>query len=135
MAESLSTEKVLSLEDTAEKLLVEGLGKMAKDTHGTFSCGGELTSLEQVQLVFENKTGALCKLLFPGLSDAEIQQLLEACSIASFGLGDQLVIDTSYRNSLKLDPEHFATSFHVANSLRLGCSKMEVRAIFELKVW
>ena len=81
-----------------------------------FTCGGELTSPDKIQLVYENTTGELHKVVFPEACNVDIQQLLDACSVASFGLNDQLVTDTNYRNSLRLDPDHFMTSFQVAST-------------------
>jgi hypothetical protein len=54
--------------------------------------------------------------VFPKASDADAQQLLDACTVASFGVNDQLrVTDTGYP-AVNLDPEHFTTSFHVADT-------------------
>ena len=54
--------------------------------------------------------------MFPSVNDADIQELLDACSISSFGRNDQLVTDTNYRSSVKLDTDHFVTSFQLANT-------------------
>ena len=105
-----------SLEATAEKKILESLGTLAESLSCRFSCGGELSSPDKIQLVYENKDGELRKVVLPGASDADVQQLLDACTVASFGVNDQLVTDTSYRNAVKLDPEHFTTSFHVADT-------------------
>ena len=106
----------MSLASAAEKTVAESLGKLLESFSCRIPCSGELTSPDKIQLVYENCTGELHKIVFPGASDADIPQLLDACSVASFGRNDQLVTDTNYRNSVKLDPDHFMTSFQVANS-------------------
>ena len=106
----------VTLASAAEKTVAESLGKLAESFSCRFTYGGELTSPDKIKLVYENTTGEHHKVVFPGASDADIQQLLDACSVASFGRNDQLVTDTNYRNSLKLDPDHFTTSFQVANT-------------------
>ena len=104
------------LASAAERTVAQSLGDLAESLSCRFTCGGELTSPDRIQLVYENTTGELHKVVFPGASDVDIQQLLDACSVASFGRNDQLVTDTNYRNSLKLDPNNFMTSFQVANT-------------------
>lgn len=106
----------MTLASTAEETVIENLGKLAESLSCRFTCGGELTSPDKIQLVYGNNAGELHKMVFPGASDAGIQQLLDVCSIASFGHNDQLVTDTTYRNSFKLDPENFMTSFQVAST-------------------
>ena len=113
-AESVADTK--NLASAAEETVVKSLGKLAESLSHRFSCGDELSSPDRIQLVYENKAGELRKMLFPGASDDDIQQLIDACSVASFGVNDQLVTDTSYRNALKLDPDHFTTSFQVADT-------------------
>ena len=103
------------LASAAEKTVAESLGKLAESFSCRFTCGGELT-FDKIQLVYENTTGEMHKIVFPGASDVNIQQLLDAGSVASFGRNGQLVTDTNYRNSLKLDSDHFTTSFQVANT-------------------
>ena len=100
----------------ASDAVVDNLGKLAESLSCRFTCGGELTSPDTIQLAYGNRAGGLNKVVFPGASDADIQQLLDACSVASFGVNDQLVTDKNYRNSLKLDPDNFMTSFQVAST-------------------
>ncbi|KAE8314353.1 hypothetical protein BDV41DRAFT_534150 [Aspergillus transmontanensis] len=47
-------------------------------------------------------------------SPAVLQHLITSCDPASFGRGQEDVMDLSYRRAGKLDPENFATSFHPA---------------------
>ena len=106
----------VNLASASEETVVENLGKLAESLSCRFTCGGELTSPDKIQLAYGNRAGELKKMVFPGVSEADIQQLLEACSVASFGLDDQLVTDINYRNALKLDPDNFMTSFQVAST-------------------
>ena len=109
---------------------VAGLGKLAESFSCGFACGGELTS-DKIQLVYENSTGEMHKGMFPAVSDADIQQLLDACSISSFGHNDHLVTDTNYRSSVKLDPDNFMTSFQVANT-PIQLAAMTMMQVFRL---
>ena len=113
--ESEAAADPVTLASAAERTVAQSLGDLAESFSCRFTCGGELTS-DKIQLVYENTTGELHKVVFPGASDVDIQQLLDACSVASFGRNDQLVTDTNYRNSLKLDPDNFMTSFQVAST-------------------
>ena len=67
-----------SFEATAEKV-VKCLGLCR------FSCGGELSSTDKFQLMYVKKDGKLCE-VFSEASDADVQQLLDACTFASFGV-------------------------------------------------
>ena len=115
MAAKSGAEK-MNLASAAEETVVENLGKLAESLSCRFTCGGELTSPDKIQLVYRKSASQLCEVVFPGASEADIQQLLDACSVASFGINDQLVTDTNYRNALKLDPDNFTTSFQVAST-------------------
>jgi hypothetical protein len=42
--------------------------------------------------------------------------LIDSCSPASFGLGNEAVTDKSYRDALKLEPDSFSTNFSPFNS-------------------
>lgn len=44
-----------------------------------------------------------------------LQQLVQACSPATFGRGGEDVLDTSYRKAGKLDEDKFLSSFHPAD--------------------
>ena len=51
------------------------------------------------------------QLVFPAPTEADLEPLLRAASVASFGLGSEQVTDPTYRNALKLDTEEFVTPF------------------------
>lgn len=108
--------EIKSLGTTAKDEIVKSLGELAESISSKFACGGELSSPDKVRLLYRNKSRELREVVFPDASDSEAQQLLDACSIASFGRGDQLVTDRSYRDALKLDPDNFATSFQVSDT-------------------
>ena len=46
----------VSLQDTAEKTIVESLGEQAKSIVSRFCCGGTLNFVEEVKLLFEKKS-------------------------------------------------------------------------------
>ncbi|KAJ5579842.1 uncharacterized protein N7459_005827 [Penicillium hispanicum] len=48
-------------------------------------------------------------------SDARLRQLVEDCEPASFGRGQETVMDPEYRKAGKLDTHRFVTSFHPAD--------------------
>ena len=53
---------------------------------------------------------------FPCEDESSIQELVDACAVASFGVGEKEVTDLSYRNALKLEPEKFVTSFQLCDT-------------------
>jgi hypothetical protein len=57
-----------------------------------------------------------CFTSLSGLDDnTAVQNLVRDCSAATFGRGEEEVLDKSYRDAVKLDPERFCTSFHPAD--------------------
>lgn len=44
-----------------------------------------------------------------------LQRLISNCDPASFGRGNQDVMDPEYRKAAKLNPDQFATNFHPAD--------------------
>lgn len=51
-----------------------------------------------------------------GLKHGDILKLVQVCQQATFGRGDQDVLDESYRKAWKLDTSEFATQFDVMSS-------------------
>ena len=74
----------------------------------------------KVQLNYLNKTGQWSGATFPGLEDADLQQILESSPVASFGRGKETVTDKSYHDACALDPEKFTTSFQLSDTDILG---------------
>ena len=108
---------VESLQSCSEASIMLNLGKMVEGITSTFCCGGEIDLPEGVQLVSKNPNGSWSSsaVAFPGTDPAVTQQLLDACSVASFGIGSKQVTDKQYRDALKLDPDMFMTTFQLCN--------------------
>ena len=106
------------LKTVAHDNIVLNLGKLAESIDSNFCCGGLLNSPDCVKLTYLEKTGdfTAAPVVFPGASEADVQQLLDAASVASFGIGSELVTDRSYRDAYKLDPDQFFTSFELCNT-------------------
>ena len=81
---------------------------------------GTLRKPTKVQLNYFNKTGQWSGATFPSLEDADLQQILESSTIASFGRGKETVTDKSIRDAYVLDPEKYSTSFHPFHAGILG---------------
>ncbi|KAJ1709359.1 hypothetical protein G4B11_001652 [Aspergillus flavus] len=99
----------------------------------SYACGGSIPigqttgpagehprSSGPVSIFWSIGNGSARHLSLPLSADAEdarpemLQQLIASCGPASFGRGQETVMDLSYRKAGKLDPENFATSFHPA---------------------
>ena len=109
----------VKLETTAHDKIVSNLGKLAESIYSKFCCGGMLDTPHTVKLAYLKKTGdseTSSPVVFPGASESDVQQLLDAASVASFGVGSELVTDRSYRDAYKLDPDRFFTSFEICNT-------------------
>ena len=59
---------------------------LAESLSCRFSCGGELSPTDKIQLMYVKRDTELHKVVFPEVSDADVQQLLDACTVASFGV-------------------------------------------------
>lgn len=70
-----------------------------------------------MQLNYLQNNGLWADLNFPGFQDSELQQLIQASSVASFGKGKEEVTDKAYRDAYALDPSKFLTSFQLSNSV------------------
>ena len=117
-----SSTEITSLEASAHEQVVKKLGELAESITSRFSCGGVLSSPSKVQLAFKQGSDewAAAGVVFPGADEAAIQQLLSACSVASFGMGSKKVTDKSYRDAFKLEPDRFATTFQLCDTPILG---------------
>ena len=60
-------------------------------------------------------------------------KLLEACSVASYGHKGKDVVDKSYRNAFKLEPDDFITSFHICSTPILQEIQSIIPAVVGLK--
>ena len=108
----------LNLQEICQETVVKNLGKTAGSIQCRFSCGGSLPQVKSVTVFFERKCGRTSQLSLPVdvANDKAMQQFLDTCSTASFGMGSQTVTDKSYRDALKLEPEIFATDFILAST-------------------
>ncbi|KAL2816979.1 hypothetical protein BJX63DRAFT_386943 [Aspergillus granulosus] len=108
----------------------------AQRATASFSCGGSIpihvdtdvarrkncTTSPPVTIFWGKKyDAAACKLVLPvdtSLPEASpdtLRHLVADCEAASFGRGQQDVIDPEYRKAAKLDTDQFATGFHPAD--------------------
>ena len=104
-----------SLQEQSTEAVITNLGKVAKGIECLFSCGGSVDA-NNILISYKTKAGNWSSqpLQLPGSTD--IQDLLDTCSIAGFGIGDQTVIDKNYRDALKLEPDSFTTNFNISNT-------------------
>ncbi|KAH9842211.1 P4Hc domain containing protein [Teratosphaeria destructans] len=104
--------------------LVTSISTQTKDA--TFACGGSIPvkknadtgdddddgSHSPVQIRFgEQDRGVLVTLPKDDTESEPLKKLLAACTPASFGRGQQEVLDDTYRKASKLDADRFATNF------------------------
>ena len=105
-----------SLQDMSETTIVMSLGQQARSIASRFCCGGMLSLEDDVKLAFEKSGDERSCVTFPVSDHKYLQELLDVCSAASFGLGEKQVTDKSYRDALKLEPERFQTSLQLCNT-------------------
>ncbi|KAJ9302233.1 hypothetical protein DTO271G3_1099 [Paecilomyces variotii] len=106
--------------------LVEG-----ENSSSSFACGGTIpiekddsehnSSCAPVNLFWKTGEDTQAQKLVLPLTDTQesnyslLQRLVDDCSPATFGRGDQDVLDPSYRMAGKLDTDKFASNFHPAD--------------------
>jgi len=110
--------EVTTLQKAALGKIVTSLGELASTIACRFCCGSTLTlgSPEHVNLVYEKSGRTWSSITFPGAEQADLQQLLGVCSVASFGVGGEEVTDRNYRDALKLQPNQFTTSLQLCDT-------------------
>lgn len=125
-----------SLAQVFKQLAVSIEGEQKK---ASFSCGGSIAvtlELHQddgpsrtpadfgnsppITIYWSSGGGQLQKTSLPykkedDMSPNSLEQLVNSCAPATFGRGDEDVLDTSYRNAGALDPDSFCTTFHPAD--------------------
>ncbi|KAI9926316.1 hypothetical protein MW887_004080 [Aspergillus wentii] len=131
-AEHTDTARQAAFNDTCRRLRESIEGEKAS---ALFSCGGTIGigEAEAGQKVVSQtsspvsifwateKNSTARKVVLPLDSTTQessadvLQQLVAACDPASFGRGDENVVDPKYRKAGKIDPTQFATSFHPAD--------------------
>ena len=108
-----------SLQGVATDAIISELGQVAEGINSQFTCGGkyEVPSSKPIELVYRPTGVASSKELsiveFPGVSEADMIKLLDVCSVASYGHMGKDVVDKTYRNTFKLEPDNFLTSFQI----------------------
>ena len=99
--------------------IISELGQVAKEIDARYTCGGkyEVPSNKPIKLVYHRGGLVSSKewnsVEFPGASEAALIKLLDVCSVASYGHKGKDVIDKTYRNAFKLEPDNFTTSFQI----------------------
>ena len=108
-----------SLQGMATDAIISELGQVAEGINSRFTCGGkyEVPSSKPIELAYRSAGVASSKELsiveFPGISEADMIKLLDVCSVASYGHMGKDVVDKTYRNAFKLEPDNFLTSFQI----------------------
>ena len=106
-----------SLKEACQSSIIASLGEIATSR---FTCGGSLSSYKKmVQLNYLDKTGVLKGVCWP-LTVPDIQQIIEAATVASFGKGNETVTDKTYRDAYALEPAKFTSSFLLSETTILG---------------
>ena len=103
-----------SLGEKASEVIVSSLGDLATKCNAPFCCSGELEG--SATIVYSNSSGQWNTATFPSDSESPLVGLIEACSVASFGLNGETVTDKTYRDALKLEPDRFVTDFSVSST-------------------
>ena len=100
--------------EISESSIIDDLGGLATNCNDPFCCSGELD--EPAKVAYNNK-GLWNAATFPSDNDeAMLSGLMEASSLASFGVGGETVTDVTYRDARKLEPENFLTSIHLSST-------------------
>ena len=148
-AKILLLSRMATLQEFSVKRVLLSLGEIAGSVQCRFSCGGTEPELNVVRVLYEGQSGDWSQLQLPAdLADEEnesLQEFLDVCSTASFGIGGETVTDKTYRDALKLEPENFQTDFELANTailseisriMSVGDSSASVRAeLYKMNVY
>ncbi|KAJ5532050.1 hypothetical protein N7494_008602 [Penicillium frequentans] len=119
----LSKDKFRKVCSQLEKTIVDEKNSSAFVCGGTIPIKDEAAKLKNqipkpsnpVTIFWESKDGSHAKKLVLPLKDPNddsLRQLVADCEPASFGKGQEDVMDPEYRKAGKLEPSQFATSFH-----------------------
>ena len=109
--------------------IISQLGQVADGIDSRFTCSGkyEVPSNKPIKLAYHQAgLKQWSSVDFPGVSEAAMIKLLDACSVASYGYKGKDVIDKNYRNAFKLEPDNFTTSFQICSNPIL----QEIQSIF-----
>ena len=103
-----------SLSGAAKSNIIQSLGTLdlAKNCNDLFCCSGEIDKPATIVYKINELWNAA---YFPSDNeDAMLSGLMEASSLASFGVGGETVTDVTYRDARKLEPENFLTSIQLS---------------------
>lgn len=98
----------------AQRSLVEDLStSMIKEMSTIpFACGGSIDNINNVQIRFGPQgSGSIVSLPIKSTEMSVLHALLAASKPASFGRGNEEVVDETYRKATKLDTTDFLTDF------------------------
>ena len=119
MAAQSEEKKVLGLEETARNVIVKSLGELATSFSSRFCCGGKV-EVQDIRINYkqahEGDEVEISELVLPGADEGAMAQFLAASSVASFGKGTEEIIDPSYRDAYKFDPDTITSSFDLSNT-------------------
>ena len=99
--------------------IISELGQVAEKMNSHFTCGGkyEVPSSKPIELVYcqadHGSSKEWSSVEFPGISEADMIKLLDACSVGSYGDMGKDVVDKIYQNAFKLEPDNFLKSFQI----------------------
>ena len=136
-----------SLQSISQSSVVESLGKTAGSIECLFACGGSIPEVEKVVVFYKQKKSEgwspkPIELSAEWVDERSLADFFDVCSTASFGKGKESVIDRSYRDALKLEPDRFSANLHIANTAvldhvtRLMPSSTPIRAeLYMLNVY
>ncbi|KAL5366645.1 hypothetical protein BJX96DRAFT_161263 [Aspergillus floccosus] len=126
--EAAPTGSTPSLKETARKEFYRQFREAIKDheSSSSFVCGGsipmEKIALSNVRIRWSTSHDSMDRKLVLPLSEntadssgETLEQLVKDCTPASFGKGQEDIVDPEYRKAGKLDPSQFDTSFHPAD--------------------
>ena len=119
MATQSEERKILGLEEAAKNVIIRSLGELADRFSSKFCCGGNVM-VQDIRINYKRaRDGSeieISELVLPGADENAMSQFLAASSVASFGKGTEEVIDPSYRDAYKFDPDTMTTSFDLSNT-------------------
>ena len=108
--------EVTTLQKAALGKIVTSLGELARSIACRFCCGNTLSSPEHVNIVYEKSEKNWSSITFPGAEQADVQQLMGVCSVASFTISGEHEEDGHYHYACELRPNQFTTSFQLCNT-------------------
>ncbi|EIW85815.1 hypothetical protein CONPUDRAFT_135362 [Coniophora puteana RWD-64-598 SS2] len=106
-------------------------------------CSGVIPVPDDLMLLYFGKGESTRRVDLGDASLADLEALSNACEPAAFGLGDQTVMDETYRKAGKLDCDAFATLFHpgdvgireIVHNELLGGEKDFTMELYKLNVY